>query len=284
MLCKNPFVKGNQAFGCGQCLPCRINRRRLWTHRIMLESSKHENNTFVTLTYSPQHYPDGGSLEPRHPSDFLKRLRKAVHPIRLRYYLVGEYGDQTQRAHYHLAIFGIGPELQSVIESSWGLGMVHCGTVTKESAGYLAGYVTKKLTKSDDPRLNGRHPEFARMSFRPGIGAGAMDDLAELLTTQHGSKIVANAGDVPMSLQHGNKSLPLGRYLRKKLRENLGYELDQNQAKGLRQKTEEMQALFKARGATTPWTKKQAIISANRAKVRNMEVRHKIFSSKKEKL
>lgn len=111
-----------------------------------------------------------------------------------------------------------------------------------------------------------------------------MDDLAELLSTEHGSKIVANAGDVPMSLQHGNKSLPLGRYLRKKLRENLGYELDQNLAKGLRQKTEEMQFLFKARGATTAWAKKQAIISANQSKVRNMEVRHKIFSSKKEKL
>lgn len=284
MLCKNPYVKVNQAFGCGQCLPCRINRRRLWTHRIILEASKHENNTFITLTYSPEHYPDSGSLEPGHARDFLKRLRKTVHPLRLRYYLVGEYGDQTQRAHYHLAIFGIGPEFQPVIESSWGLGMVHCGTITQASAGYLAGYVTKKLTKADDPRLNGRHPEFARMSLRPGIGAGAMEDLADLLTTQHGSKIVVNAGDVPMSLQHGNKSLPLGRYLRKKLRENLGYELDQNLAKGLRQKTQEMQAVFKARGATTPWAKKQAIISANQSKVRNMEVRHKIFSSKKEKL
>lgn len=217
--CRKPF----RNFGCGQCMPCRITKRRIWTHRIVLESLKHAENSFLTLTYGPDFVPEGGTLIPRHAQLFLKRLRRRVPEGSLRFYLVGEYGESSQRPHYHAALFGIGPESSSLIEESWGLGHSMLGDLTPASARYIAGYVTKKMTSKDDPRLNGRHPEFSRMSLKPGIGAPAVGDIASALNCDLGLLEIDKLGDVPMSLQHGVSQLPLGRYLREKLRTELGF-------------------------------------------------------------
>lgn len=93
------------------------------------------------------------------------------------------------------------------------------GTLEPQSMAYVAGYVVKKMTKDDDPRLEGRLPEFARMSLRPGIGLGMMHELASTLL-EH--KLDEKMIDVPLALQHGNKKFPLGRYLRRKLRTFVG--------------------------------------------------------------
>lgn len=222
--CRKPFVKGIEPFPCGQCLPCRINKRRLWTHRILLESKCHEHSTFTTLTYSPDNYPQGGNLVPPHLQLFLKRLRKAESPRLLRFFAVGEYGDDTERAHYHAVLFGLGADSIKRIENAWGLGFVDARELSPDLAQYVAGYTVKKLTAPDDPRLHGRHPEFARMSLRPGIGALSVPDIGAALTSEHGSKSVALDADVPALLRHGKALLPLGRYLRAKLREEIGLE------------------------------------------------------------
>lgn len=236
MLCRKPFMQGSLPFGCGQCLPCRINRRRVWTHRIMLESYKHQASCFVTLTYAPEHLPDGQSLVPRDTQLWLKRLRKLNAPNVIRYFVVGEYGDETQRPHYHAAVFGLAAQpcaicrhqyrranCDCLLAHSWGLGHVLVGDLTSDSAQYIAGYVTKKMTSFKDERLQGRHPEFSRMSLRPGIGATAMEDVSRVLTTPQGAECIIREGDVPMALKYGKvKQLPLGRYLRSRLRREVG--------------------------------------------------------------
>lgn len=229
MLCKKPYMLGVLPCGCGQCLPCRINRRRLWTHRMMLESVKHASSSFVTLTYSQENLPYGSTLVPADARNWLKRLRKALSPDKIRYYLVGEYGDQTWRPHYHAAIFGLDPVLgggddgrKGIIQETWKAGHTYCGDLTVQSASYICGYVTKKMTKKDHPALKGRYPEFARMSLRPGIGAPAMMDVASSFEPHH-QEYLSNELDVPSVLQVGKKKEPLGRYLKSKLREALGY-------------------------------------------------------------
>lgn len=168
--------------------------------------------------------------EPSHAGAFMKRLRKSL-PTKVRYFGCGEYGDQTMRPHYHLALFNFPScrrgitnlrkdgrpccESCSIISDAWGLGGVMLGTLEPKSIAYIAGYVTKKMTRDDDSRLEGRLPEFARMSLRPGIGLGMMHELASTLL-QH--KLDEKMIDVPLSLQHGKKQWPLGRYLRRKLR------------------------------------------------------------------
>lgn len=241
MLCKKPFVQGGHAYGCGQCLPCRISRRRVWAHRMMLEALQYKENAFVTLTYADEKLPkcNDGTMPSLRPLDvqlWLKRLRRVV-PFKFRFFVVGEYGDESWRPHYHLALFGY-PSCRYVwsrysreitnccgpcdrIRDSWGMGHVYLGQLESESMHYVAGYVLKKMTDPEDKRLLGRHPEFARMSLRPGIGAGMMDDTASQLLFY---ELEQRLQDVPQALRHGDKELPLGRYLRRRLRERIGRE------------------------------------------------------------
>lgn len=280
MLCKKPFIQGSALFPCGQCLPCRLNRRRLWTHRLILESLKHENSIFVTLTYNPESLPEAGTLVPLHLQLFLKRLRTAISPQKIRFYAVGEYGELSGRPHYHLALFGIGPEFTDVISRCWPFGSIDVGSLTLESAQYIAGYVVKKMTSTDDPRLEGRHPEFSRMSLKPGIGAIAMPELIDFLSSDMGRTLIDQSGDVPTALRHGGKMLPLGRYLRRKLREALKIPEKGSSNPLFQAQIQEMSNLFEASEARTKWQKLNVYHKANRPKVRSLETRHKIYSRK----
>lgn len=106
-----------------------------------------------------------------------------------------------------------------MVGEAWKHGDVDLGTLEAHSAQYVAGYVTKKLTGRDDERLDGRFPEFARMSLRPGIGHGVLQHVAGVLV---GHGLDESALDVPSVLRHGKKLMPLGRYLRRKLRVMIG--------------------------------------------------------------
>lgn len=288
-MCKKPFHKGVFSFGCGQCTPCRVNRRRLWTHRMMLESLKQPESSFLTLTYAKDALPANASLAPKDTQDFLKRLRKHFAPLKLRYFLVGEYGDESFRPHYHMALFGLGPNSLGgwdgkgePLKSIWGKGHVYAGDLTKDSAQYIAGYVTKKMTKGDDPRLCGRHPEFARMSLRPGLAATAMTDLASVLFTEVGQSSLALTGDVPSVLQHGKKKWPLGRYLRRKLREAVGFaSLDTPEA-AMQKLSKDLQKLYKIAifGAESPEEGLKGLAEVEAQKILQLETRNKIYSKK----
>lgn len=61
-------------------------------------------------------------------------------------------------------------------------------------------------------------PEFATMSLRPGIGHDAMHDVAHTLMKYK----LDTDFDVPTALRHGKSMLPLGHYLRRKLRTMVG--------------------------------------------------------------
>lgn len=126
----------------------------------------------------------------------------------------------------------------------WKKGMVHVGELNAKSARYIAGYVTKKMTKSDDPRLKGRHPEFARMSLKPGIGADASSSLAKVLLSDYGLTSMKQKGDVPHVIKIGGKEVPLDRYIRGKIREKIGANKE-TPRKALEKYGEEMRGVFK---------------------------------------
>lgn len=175
----------------------------------------HDENSFVTLTYSPENLPKNLSLDPEHTRNFMKRLRRRIEPARVRFFLCGEYGDETFRPHYHASFFGLGQSSYPIINKAWGLGFVSVNEFNSHTAQYVSAYVVKKMTNKDHPMLKGRYPEYVRSSNRPGIGATAMDVVAKsILDSSYGLE----NGDVPKALKIGNKSMPLGRYLRARLR------------------------------------------------------------------
>lgn len=220
MMCQKPYRQGVMEYGCGVCHPCLLKRKRLWTTRLMLELHKHEVSSFVTLTYDKEHLPCDLSVNVRDVQLFLKRLRSLIIPRILRYYAVGEYGEISKRPHYHLALFG--SVSADECRKCWPYGFVHVGSLTKQSAGYVVSYIVKYMTKKTDVRLQGRQPEFAIMSRKPGLGAGAVEDIARVITSKGGSLYVARSGDVPSVVRSEKSKMPLGRYLTRKLRESIG--------------------------------------------------------------
>ena len=96
---------------CDSCIPCRVQRRMHWAMRLQHEAAFHAHSWFITLTYSDEHLPFGGSLCMDHVSAFMQilrqRLRRRGHSDPVRYFSVGEYGgERLGRPHYHLILFG----------------------------------------------------------------------------------------------------------------------------------------------------------------------------------
>lgn len=48
---------------CGRCIGCRLERSRQWAIRCVHEAQLHEETAFITLTYSPENLPPGGTLK-----------------------------------------------------------------------------------------------------------------------------------------------------------------------------------------------------------------------------
>lgn len=270
----------------------------------MLEAMLHGPvNSFITLTYSDDALPRTPNGMPTlHKEDlqnFLKRFRKSIEPMRIRFYGVGEYGDETFRPHYHLAVFGYPPcargrtrqsgnnerccDVCDRVLRAWERrGRIEVATLDVGSAAYIAGYVTKKLTDARDPRLNGRDPEFCRMSNRPGLGKKALVEIAKAIPPE---LLLDSEADVPSALRHGNKLYPLGRYLVRELRTML-WGCPDALPSTLAIPQAYLSPLYEAaRSLPTPEARavayKTLILEAADQAVLNMQARHAIFKQKR---
>lgn len=184
---------------CGQCHGCRLERSRQWATRCIHESQMHAQNCFITLTYDDDHLPQRGQLNYSDFQKFMKRLRKKTHPIKVRFYLGAEYGEQNERPHFHACLFnhdwhdkefltksptGAKIYTSKTLQELWPNGYSSTAELTFQSAAYVARYCMQKVTgkaaeehyKRQDE--NGEYqltPEFNKMSLKPGIGAGWLD-------------------------------------------------------------------------------------------------------------
>lgn len=170
---------------CGRCNYCLANKRADWSFRLNQEHLNASSAHFITLTYEDSQIPrtntcslprstasqDLGTpvLFKKDVQDFNKRLRKAQaeqSDDKLRFYTVGEYGDQTMRPHYHSIMFNLVPPIVARITDIWGKGQTLVGTVTPASIHYVTKYVINRHIDFGD-----RSPPFSLMSNKPGIGS-----------------------------------------------------------------------------------------------------------------
>ncbi|AXL14443.1 replication initiator protein [Microviridae sp.] len=179
---------------CGKCIGCRLDYSRAKAVRAMHELESHERSSFVTLTYDDRNLVYGEkaiapTLVKRDLQLFWKQLRRRIEPRKISYMASGEYGENTERPHYHAIIFGedfsddreFWKQSESgnlytsqLLSDAWGnKGHAVFGAVTFESAAYVASYTIKKLNgemaKSEYDDL-GRIPPFGAMSTKPAIG------------------------------------------------------------------------------------------------------------------
>lgn len=161
----------------------------------MHEASMHEKNCFLTLTLDDGHLPDDGSLDVAVWQRFAGRVRTDDEKYLkqggrkrppFRFYHAGEYGEQLGRPHYHACVFGRDwsedrvqvttrqdfPVFNSEhLAQLWENGSCEIGSLTSQSAAYVARYVMKKVSGARLPEHYGElKPEYATMSRRPGIG------------------------------------------------------------------------------------------------------------------
>lgn len=266
VICERPYVKGPLELGCGSCKPCLVNRKRVWVARLQLELLTWPTHCFLTLTYDNEHLPADGSVHKEDLQKWLKRLRIKVHPRNLRYFAVGEYGDQTMRPHYHAIVFGVGPAEEELLKATWTAGAIHIGTAEEKSLSYVCGYVTKKMGKRTDPRLMGRNPEFCLMSRKPAIGLTAVSNLTQAYQTKPGQVALQKEGWISRTVRIGPKKYPLGRYLTGKLAASLGLTDTQkkvHQRKGMI----EMHVRQTQTSITEYWKKRKQVVLAQRGRM-----------------
>lgn len=179
---------------CGQCIGCRLEHSLMWAIRCKHEAELHDQNSFITLTYSDEHLPWDGSLVKQHFQKFMKKLRRAYPQKTIRYYMCGEYGEKFTRPHYHANLFGIDfpdkeihEENEGVLTytseqlgSLWGKGFATVMEFDFHTAAYTARYIMKKVNgdkKEQHYTTSCRHtgnlinlqPEYATMSRKPGL-------------------------------------------------------------------------------------------------------------------
>ena len=119
------------------------------------------------------------------------------------------------------------------------------------------------------------------MSLKPGIGATFMPEVASVLLTHN---LDSTLSDVPTSLAHGTLVKPLGRYLTRELRKNVGMEPGAPQAT-LEAQKEKMRPLREAAKETSPRglyseTLRSLVLEAADGRVARLEARSRIFKKR----
>lgn len=190
---------------CGQCLECRLDSARQWALRCSFERDAHPTTSwFITLTYDDIHVPvmetlnqETGeitqmlNLRKKDLQDFHKRWR--ARGAEFRFLAVGEYGDQTNRPHYHGCYFGCDfTDLKvwstgtsqtfftsAFLDSVWQHGRCIIAPLFDEAISYVSRYSMKKvkgkpardyLDICDEIDVDPLPAEFMLSSRRPSLG------------------------------------------------------------------------------------------------------------------
>lgn len=197
MLCsKLATRKDGFQFPCGQCLNCRVNFRRDWQSRLLLEAASHDYSAFVTFTLR-----DVGTPHVLSKGVVRGLVSKLSETHEFRYFIRAEYGTKYGRAHYHAHLFSDRLFTRAQLESAWPFGSIDIGNTEPASLDYVLGYLLKPKKLVSWP-IEHRYPEFR--SFSKGLGKLALPHL------------LIDGTELPREFKAFGRTWPIGRYLRER--------------------------------------------------------------------
>lgn len=169
MSCLFPILlKDGWRVPCGRCFGCFKDYQNQWSFRLYQESKACDCARVYTFTYDDEHLPpravlnDTGlmsdyehTLSKRDVQLFMKRLRKQldVKGIKFKYFLVGEYGKENNRPHYHCMMFftGVSPMngndllyIDNLVGKIWDKGFSLGDYLSPEAINYCLKYLLKR--------------------------------------------------------------------------------------------------------------------------------------------
>lgn len=116
------------------------------------------------------------------------------------------------------------------------------------------------------------------MSLRPGIGRDFMHEVASSFLQFN---LDTSESDVPVTLRHGSRQLPLGRYLRKNLRRMVGRD-EKTPLQVMEALQEGLRPLREIQFASKEATSlKEVILEKHKGKRQSFNARQRIFKPRK---
>lgn len=142
---------GPTPVGCRECWQCREQTINDWVGRNIAESKTAKATHSITLTYGRDEEGNEDHLRarlltPSDPQGYFKRLRANGYPCR--YFLVGEYGSQRGRAHWHIIVYWLDRVPPHTLdkrfhEKHWPHGLSHWEKPSFHAIRYVCKYIQK---------------------------------------------------------------------------------------------------------------------------------------------
>ena len=169
---------------CGKCPECLKRNRMDWYIRNKIELQNSSNAFFITLTYNDENLPisDCNGKPKFSKIDiqlWLKRFRKSLGSVGMKYFLASEYGGQFGRPHYHALLYNIPHEkvtqLSNILAQTWNKGFVSASPISDRRISYVCKYMLQKTQRKKDYSDAEQCP-FYLASRRPAIGSSYIND------------------------------------------------------------------------------------------------------------
>lgn len=174
---------------CGKCAACLKDIQDEWVFRLRQEAKDATCSRFYTLTYDDDHFPKNGELCKSDVQLFMKRLRKELdkQKVKVRYFLVGEFGSKTKRPHYHAIMFYYDQDqkliftndvlkIDQIVCDTWQKGNILGSSADIERIVYCTKYI---LNRDPNKKEVYRNNHFMMCSRNPGLGNGFLEKHAD---------------------------------------------------------------------------------------------------------
>ncbi len=175
---------------CGHCYQCIRKRKLDWEIRLTSELSASDVAFFSLISYNEENYPNPDVADKVAIQSLVRRLRRFLQyhygdGVKLKYFIVSEYGEQRNRLHYHAIWFIKGLDIDRyqwkvLLESEWGKGFCSAYLLASNWIRYACKYMQKSYNMMLASRLgydayDKSHQEFDKCNGKSIIPVGLPD-------------------------------------------------------------------------------------------------------------